>query len=249
MKHYDAVLFDLFGTIALFNPEKLPVFEWNGRTTRSTLGRLCDIVVEMIPALSFERFHQALSEVNQELGAIRSTQMREIVSAERFRRTLVYAGLDDTPETARLGESLSLAHMDLLAHATEVPPSHTQFVARASERYPTALVSNFDHAPTARRVIREGQVADYFAYTVISAEHGWRKPHQKIFRDTLAQLKVSPQSALFVGDSPHDDVTGAQQVGMDIAWVNASGAALPESCPSPQYIIQAIPELASVLFP
>lgn len=249
MKHYDAVLFDLFGTIALFNPDKLPVFEWKGRTTRSTLGRLRDVIADLVPSLPFERFYQALSEVNQELGALRSTQMREIVSAERFRRTLVQAGLDDTPETARLGASLSLAHMDLLASATEVPPTHTQFVARASERYPIALVSNFDHAPTARRVIQTGQVADYFACTVISAEHGWRKPHQKIFRDTLAQLKVSPQSALFVGDSPHDDVTGAQQVGMDIAWVNASGAELPGDCPRPQYTVQAIPELASLLFP
>ena len=249
MKHYDAVLFDLFGTIALFNPEKLPVFEWKGQTTRSTLGRLRDVVTEVVPSLSFERFHQALGAVNQELGAIRSAEMREISSAERFRRTLTRAGLDDTPETARLGVSLSLAHMDLLAAATEVPPAHTRFVVRVSERYPTALVSNFDHAPTARRVIQEGRVADCFRCTVISAEHGWRKPHQKIFYDTLAQLQVAPQSALFVGDSHNDDVTGAQQAGMDIAWVNAFETELPADCPRPEYTIRAIPELAALLFP
>ena len=249
MKHYDAVLFDLFGTIALFNPGKLPVFEWQGQTTRSTMGRLRDVVTEVVPALSFERFHQALGEVNQELSALRSTHMREISSAERFRRTLVQAGLDDTPETARMGVSLSLAHMDLLAAATEVPLAHTRLIARVSEHYPTALVSNFDHAPTARRVIQAGQVADCFRCTVISAEHGWRKPHQKIFHDTLAQLQVGPQSALFVGDSPHDDVIGAQRAGLDIAWVNASEAELPTDCPRPQYTIRAIPELASLLFP
>ena len=195
MKHYDAVLFDLFGTIALFQPEKLPVFEWKGQPTRSTLGRLRDVVTEVVPSLSFERFYQSLGAVNQELGAIRSAEMREISSAERFRRTLVHAGLDDTPETARAGASLSLAHMDLLARATEVPAAHTRFVVRVSERYPTALVSNFDHAPTARRVIQEGRVADCFRCTVISAEHGWRKPHTKIFHDTLAQLQVPSQSA------------------------------------------------------
>lgn len=249
MKHYDAVLFDLFGTIALFNPGKLPVFEWKGQTTRSTLGRLRAVVAEVVPALAFEPFHQALGEVNRELAALRSTHMREISSAERFRRTLVRAGLDDTPETARLGTSLSLAHMDLLAAATEVPPAHTRFVARVSERYPTALVSNFDHAPTARRVIQDGRVADCFRCTTISAEHGWRKPHQKIFHDTLARLQVAPQAALFVGDSPHDDVIGAQQAGMDIAWVNASGAELPADCPPPQYTIRAIPELAALLLP
>ena len=40
MKKYRAVLFDLFGTVALFNSEKLPLFEWNGQTSRSTLGGL-----------------------------------------------------------------------------------------------------------------------------------------------------------------------------------------------------------------
>ncbi len=249
MKHYDAVLFDLFGTIALFNPGKLPVFEWKGQTTRSTIGRLRDVVAEVVPSVPFEKFHRALGEVNQKLSTIRSTLMREISSAERFRRTLLHAGLDDTPETARLGTSLSLAHMDLLAAATEIPPAHTQFVVRVSERYPAALVSNFDHAPTARRIIQEGRVADCFRCTVISAEHGWRKPHQKIFHDTLVQLQVAPQSALFVGDSPHDDVIGARQAGMDIAWVNASGAELPAHCPRPQYTIRALPELAPLLFP
>ena len=249
VKRYKAVLFDLFGTIALFNPDKLPVFDWNGRTTRSTMGRLRDVVVQTVPSLQFEHFYHALTAVNQELGEIRTKDMREIVSAERFRRTLVRAGLDDSSETAALGESLSLAHMDLLAQATEVPASHTQFVAQTSEQYPTALVSNFDHGPTARRVIQEGQVAEYFAHIVISAEHGWRKPHRKIFTDTLVQLNVTPESALFVGDSPTDDVIGARQVGMDMAWVNASEAELPGGCPSPQYTIQSIPELASVLFP
>ena len=248
MKHYDAVLFDLFGTIALFNSDKLPVFEWNGRTTRSTMGRLRDVVVETVPSLSFAKFYEALSEVNQELSATRTKEMREIVSAERFRRILIRAGLNESLETARLGESLSLAHMELLAYATEVPAAHTQFVAKTSQHYQIALVSNFDHGPTARRVIQEGQVAEHFTHTAISAEHGWRKPHQKIFMDTLDQLNICPEAALFVGDSPHDDIIGAHGVGMDMAWVNASGAALPADCPIPQYAVQAIPELASVLF-
>jgi len=37
-------------------------------------------------------------------------------------------------------------------------------------------------------------------------------------------------------------------VGMDIAWVNASGALLPAGVPDPDYTIQAIPDLGKVLF-
>ncbi len=249
MKRYDAVLFDLFGTVALFNQEKLPVFEWNGRRRRSTMGRLRDVVTEIVSSLSFGDFYQALTEVNQELADIRTKEMREIVSARRFTMTLVRAGLDDTADTAALGETLSLAHMQLLAAATGIPTTHMQLIARTRAHYRTALVSNFDHGPTARRVLQNGGVTEYFEHIVISAEHGWRKPHCKIFLDTLAQLNVIPAHALFVGDSPQDDLVGAGQVGMDCAWVNPSGAKPPDGCPRPRYTVRAIPELQSVLFP
>ena len=137
MKRYEAVLFDLFGTVALFNQEKLPVFEWQGRSTRSTMGRLRDVVTETVPALSFEDFYQALTEVNQELADIRTKEMREIVSARRFTMTLVRAGLHDTAATAALGETLSLAHMQLLATATGIPARHMQLIARTRAHYRT----------------------------------------------------------------------------------------------------------------
>lgn len=246
-KSYHAVLFDLFGTVALFDPGKLPMFEWNGRRSRSTLGRMREVVADLLPGLSFERFHAAITEVNAELHEIRTTEMREIASAERFRRTLLRAGLSDVPETARSAETLSLAHMDLLAAAVAVPPAHVRLIARVRERYRVGLVSNFDHGPTARRVIESGGVAGSFEATVISAEHGWRKPHRKIFLDALARLDVAPDAALFVGDSPHDDVAGAQAAGLDVAWVNAAAATLPAGCPRPRYEVRAIPELADLL--
>lgn len=246
-KRYAAILFDLFGTVALFHPEKLPVFEWNGGTNRSTLGRLREVVDEAIPGMSFERFYRAMRQVNGELNEIRTVEMREVASAERFRRTLVQAGLSDSSKTASLAEALALAHMDLLADATEVPPAHTRFIERTRERYRVGLVSNFDHGPTARRVIQNGRVAAYFESTVISAEHGWRKPHRKIFHDALVGLDVGPDAALFVGDSPHDDVAGAQAAGLDVAWVNAARTEIPDGCPRPQYEVRAIPELAALL--
>ena len=82
---------------------------------------------------------------------------------------------------------------------------------------------------------------------MISEEHGWRKPHPRIFTDTLAALGVEPREALFVGDSPHDDIRGASGVGMDVAWVNARSEPLPEEFPAPQYVVRAIPDLRQAL--
>jgi putative hydrolase of the HAD superfamily len=125
---------------------------------------------------------------------------------------------------------------------------HAEFLAQVNRRYMTALVSNFDHGPTARQVLRSGGVETHFQYILVSDEHGWRKPHPRIFTDALSALMAQPGEALFVGDSPQDDIVGAKTAGLDMAWVNARDEALPDGVPEPDYVIRAIPELSTVLF-
>lgn len=249
VKTYKAVLFDLFGTVALFQADKLPLFEWQGKTSRSTMGGLHKVFAQKVPTLAFELFFTALSEVSRELGEIRAREMREFPSRQRFALALARIGLPETEDTRRVAEELSLAHMELLAAATDVPSAHAEVLNRTRDRYGMALVSNFDHGPTARSVLLKGGVAEHFHQVVISDEHGWRKPHPRIFTDTLTLLGVEPREALFVGDSPGDDIVGAKGVGMDIAWVNASGADVPDRVPAPDYVVRAIPDLVPLLFP
>jgi HAD superfamily hydrolase (TIGR01549 family) len=47
-----------------------------------------------------------------------------------------------------------------------------------------------------------------------SRGHGWIKPHPSIFRAVLERLDVTPEEAAMVGDSPEDDIEGAQALGM-----------------------------------
>ena len=249
MKKYRAALFDLFGTVALFHQDKLPLFEWRGTTSRSTMGRLRAVIEEKLLTIPFEHFFAALSEVSRELGEVRIREMREFPSAYRFGMALRRVGLPDSSATQRVAEELALAHMALLAAATDIPSSHVALLTRTREHYGMALVSNFDHGPTARLVLQKGGVEECFQRIVISDEHGWRKPHPQIFTDALTALGTEPQEALFVGDSPTDDIVGAKGVGMDIAWVNALGTDLPAGIPTPDFVVRALPELREVLLP
>ena len=248
MKTYRAILFDLFGTVALFSQERLPLFEWQGKTTRSTMGELRTVIEAKVPSVPFAQFFATMTAVSQELGELRSREMREFSSAHRFHLILTRVGLPETRATQQLAEDLAQAHMALLAGATSVPSSHLELLARVCPHYRVALVSNFDHAPTARRILEREGADEYFHHVIISEEHGWRKPHPRIFTDALDALAVNPPEALFVGDSPYDDILGARQVGMDIAWVNALHAPLPEGIPTPDYTVRAIPELQQLLF-
>jgi HAD superfamily hydrolase (TIGR01549 family) len=47
-----------------------------------------------------------------------------------------------------------------------------------------------------------------------SRAHGRVKPHESIFRAVLAELEVDAGEAAMVGDSPDDDVAGAEALGM-----------------------------------
>ena len=49
---------------------------------------------------------------------------------------------------------------------------------------------------------------------VASGAHGWTKPHRSIFEAALRELGARPEEAAMVGDSPQDDVEGAQALGM-----------------------------------
>src|SRR5262245_23366883 len=248
MPKYRAVLFDLFGTVALICAERLPPFEWNGQSLRSTTGGLRSLYEQRVRDVPFAQFLGALTDVARELTEVRNRRLREVSCLERFVLTLTRAGLANSPSTLRLAQELALAHNALLATATEVPPRHAQFLGRVCARYSVALVSNFDHGPTARQVLRSGKVWEHFHHVVISEEHGWRKPHPSIFRDALAGLGVKPEEALFVGDSPHEDIIGAKGVGMDVAWVKGHDSALPDGIPAPDYTVPAIPALESLLF-
>ncbi len=244
---YQAILFDLFNTVAIWHPERMPTMTLGGRSRASTLPELRRVIAASAPGLAFDDFHAALEHTNRELAAERAREGREIASRERFRRALERAGLDAGAGVPELAEALSLRHMELLAGASDIPRAHLAFLSQLSADYRLALVSNFDHAPTAHAIVARDGASELFEHVVISDEFGWRKPNPRIFEHTLDALGITAREALFVGDSIDDDVRGAHAAGLDVAWVNARGEALPADAPRPDCVVASITELAAVL--
>ena len=112
---------------------------------------------------------------------------------------------------------------------------------------PVALVSNFDHGPTARRVLAAHGVGDFFSAIVISEEFGRRKPHPTIFAAALDALGADPTEAWYVGDSVGDDIVGAHNAGLPVVWINAEERPLPAGVAPPTHVIRRLPDLAALL--
>ena len=94
MKPYRAVIFDLFNTVALWQPDRMPRFTWRGETRPSTLGVLRELLAEAVPSLAFDDFYDAFERANSALAREREVTLREIPSRERFSRTLIEAGFE-----------------------------------------------------------------------------------------------------------------------------------------------------------
>lgn len=110
------------------------------------------------------------------------------------------------------------------------------------------LISNWDG--TARQVLKEGHLADYFDHIVISSEVGCEKPAKQIFQHSFRLAGVSPEECLYVGDNYYDDVVGSSAVGMDAVLVNRFGRLGIEEIAHEPTIpsIQALPALLDLPF-
>ncbi len=81
-----------------------------------------------------------------------------------------------------------------------------------------AVVSNWD-SRLPRLIDRLG-LTSRFEFVLTSAEAGCSKPAPGIFVSALERLHVSASEALHVGNSPDDDVLGAEQAGLHAVLID-----------------------------
>jgi FMN phosphatase YigB (HAD superfamily) len=247
MRAYTALIFDLFDTLIDFRRDRMPLIQVDGTEVRSTSLHVYERFKTVCADVPFEAFYAAFMDGYREAERIRAREWREIRSEDRFRLVLSKMQVDPRDVPADFPEWLAEVHMAKLSEAMVFPAEHRPLVEWARTRYRLAVISNFDHAPTARRLLEEHGIAGHFEQIVISAEEGVRKPHPEIFARTLARMGLTPQEALFIGDSLAIDVTGAKGVGMDVAWVNREGETLTDGTPAPDYTLSRISELRGLL--
>lgn len=226
----DALVFDLFGTLVFFDDSRVPVADLAGRRVPMTVPDLDDRLARLLPGVApldflreLKRAGQAIFEEKQRLGL-------EVTTEVRFERALAALGVG--PVEAAL-EALAMAerHMDTLSRAVVCPAGRVELLAGLARTHRLALLSNFDHGPTARRVLDEAGLSRFFEVIVVSAEEGLRKPSPAIFARCCDRLGVTPASCLFIGDTWSDDIEGATAAGLPALWVRAGGGGhAPPAC-------------------
>jgi HAD superfamily hydrolase (TIGR01549 family) len=244
---YRVVIFDLFDTLAVFQRNCLPLIHINGEAIRSTSAAVYPLFATRHGHISLETFYQAFRRSFDEAARLRETEAREVSARERFHLFFQVLQIPVTPESEPFVTTLLEEHMACLADAVHAPPEHRELLAWLRPRYRLALISNFDHGPTARRILDRIGMTSFFELIIISEEMGCRKPQAAIFEAACRDLQISPPEAIFVGDSPTIDIAGAKGVGMDAIWVNRRGERFDESIPPPDHIVGRLEEIKGIL--
>ncbi|MGB9740504.1 MAG: HAD family hydrolase [Candidatus Bathyarchaeia archaeon] len=115
-----------------------------------------------------------------------------------------------------------------------------------SQEYKLGLVSNFTYAPVIYAGLRKLSINKFFNAVLVSEEVGWRKPHAKIFEEALKRLKIEAHEAIYIGDSPLEDINGAKKIGLKTIFVPSqfySIKDLNEDHAKPEIIVRKICEL------
>ena len=118
----------------------------------------------------------------------------------------------------------------------------TREVLNALGSLRSAIVSNADHEHVA-----SWNFSLPVEFIQISETVRAYKPHRLVFERALERLSLLPHEVLHVGDSDVDDVKGAKEAGLRVAWVNRDGRRRRPDAPAPDFEIRDLTQLPALL--
>jgi len=116
--------------------------------------------------------------------------------------------------------------------------------------YKVAIIANDEDGVSARNVINNSGLKDYFDTILISGEVGIEKPDSRIFEVALKSLGVKAKNAVMVGNRIDTDIVGANRSEMTSVWFkwnNRYPASISTKEEEPDFTISNLSELNAVL--
>ncbi|MCW3995085.1 MAG: HAD family hydrolase [Candidatus Bathyarchaeota archaeon] len=203
-----AVIFDYIGTLV------------NCRNYSMTTSRqkLYNALVAEGFDVAKDRFLAAYIEAHEKYRKVRYEQFKEVTNAIWVSEALCSLGYKVTADDSHVRAALNVFFQDFI-DTLELRDGAKQLLREVAEECKVGLISNFTHAPVIHRSLRKVGIDRYFNSIVVSDENGWRKPDRRIFQDALNRLRIEARDAVYVGDSPIEDIKGAKEAGLKTIFI------------------------------
>lgn len=203
-----AVIFDFIGTLVNVRGYDLEVSKM----------KLYRAIVDAGFNVSHRDFLEAYTQAHEKYRVIRYQELVEVTNAVWISDALNSLGFKTNPDDSRIKTAVNIFFEDYLG-SFRLRRCAKQVLKMLSQNYKLGLVSNFTYSPVIYAGLRKVEINNFFNVILVSAAVGWRKPHARIFEEALKRLGVKAEEALYVGDSPEEDIKGAKQLGIKTVFV------------------------------
>jgi len=196
-----------------------------------------------------DKFLCAYDLAHEKYRKLRYEQLREVTNAVWVAEALCNLGFKVTADDVRVKAALNIFFQDFI-DMLELREDAKKLVEQSNEQGKVALISNFTHAPVIYKSLRAVGISEFFNVVVVSEEVGWRKPSAKIFQDALNRLQIKACEAVYIGDSPNEDIKGAKMAGLKTVFVPSQFNTLndlKESKQEPDHIAKDLTEICRSL--
>lgn len=205
---YKAIIFDYIGTLVNCKGYRLDA-------SRKTLY---NALVNQGFDMPEDRFMAAYDSAHLKYRKIRYEQFKEVTNAVWVSEALSNFYNKIAPDDSRIKEALNMFFQEFV-NTFELRSGAKELLQQTAGKVKVCLISNFTYAPVIHSSLRKIGIDQYFNLIVISDDIGWRKPSPKIFQYALNRLQVKACEAIFIGDSPIEDIEGAQNSGLKAIFV------------------------------
>ncbi len=209
-----------------------------------TFGEVCRLQGLSVPP---EELWSTWKSFEMEFRRVRNNMERPEASPpfKTYRTAWTEAFVDAFRALGIDGDAEQAAAMSVEAMGTREPFEDTfGFLERAGQRWRLSLLTNADDDFISPLLERHGLS---FCSVVTSESAQSYKPAPAGFLRVLQETGVSPEEAVYVGDTQFDDVHGARLLGMRAAWLNRNGAERDASLLAPDYEVSGLEELERAL--
>jgi HAD superfamily hydrolase (TIGR01549 family) len=237
-------------------PFKAIIFDYIGTLVNCGNYTMDDSRHKLYMALTFEglrvpeyKFLAAYITAHEKYRVVRYEQLKEVTNAVWVAEALNNLGIKVAADDFRVKAALNAFFQDYIDTLT-VRDDAKKLLRQAEQQCKVGLISNFTHAPVIYSSLRKLGLNGYFSAVVVSEQVGWRKPSIRIFQDALNRLHVKAEEAIFIGDSPIEDIKGAREAGLKTIFVPSQFNTLEDLAASrvePDYVAKDIPAIMELL--
>jgi len=170
--------------------------------------------------LSLEEVLRKFFHINQRLWFKLATAEMDgtTLRAERFRLLWEELGVPSGPDAAALGQDYLNTYLTFNYPAEGAEET----LAALRRRFPLGLLTN-GFTDVQRPKIQRLGWDKYFTWVVVAEELGVYKPDVAIFARVAEAAGLPPETILYVGDSPVEDIIPARAAGLLTCWLRREG--------------------------